>query len=260
MNDFDGLVAVITGGASGIGAATATRLLGHGATVAVLDRAYSDVTRTAVLEVPCDVADPDSTRTAIDTVASALGAIDILVNNAGIGATGDVTQNDDDEWHRVLSVNVVGIARVTRAALPYLRRSSNAAIVNTCSVVADVGVPQRALYSASKGAVRSLTLAMAADFVSQGIRVNAVTPGTADTPWVRRLLDQASDADAAAAALRARQPMAASSPPMKWRSPSHTWPAHCRGRPPARCSRSTVAWPAYAWGSAASRAVQIPVR
>ena len=206
MNDFDGLGAVITGGASGIGAATAAELLGRGAGVAVLDRAYSAVTRTAVLEVPCDVADPDSTRAAIETVAGALGSIDILVNNAGIGATGDVTQNDDDEWHRVLSVNVVGIARATRAALPLLLRSSHAAIVNTCSAVADVGVPQRALYAASKGAVRSLTLAMAADYVKQGVRVNAVTPGTADTPWVRRLLDQAPDAQAAATALQARQP------------------------------------------------------
>jgi NAD(P)-dependent dehydrogenase (short-subunit alcohol dehydrogenase family) len=158
------------------------------------------------LEVPCDVADPDSTRAAIETGAGALGSIDILVNNAGIGATGDVTQNDDDEWHRVLSVNVVGIARATRAALPLLLRSSPAAIVNTCSAVADVGVPQRALYAASKGAVRSLTLAMAADYVKQGVRVNAVTPGTADTPWVRRLLDQAPDAQAAATALQARQP------------------------------------------------------
>ena len=105
----------------------------------------------------------------------------------------------------MLSVNVIGIARVTRAALPFLLRSSHAAIVNTCSVLANVGVPQRALYSASKGAVQSLTLAMAADFVKQGIRVNAVTPGTADTPWVRRLLDQAPDAQAAAAAL-ARTP------------------------------------------------------
>ena len=130
-----------------------------------------------------------------------------MVNNAGIGAVGDIAANDDDEWHRVLDVNVVGIARVSRAALPHLRRSAHAAIVNTCSVVAAIGVPQRALYAASKGAVAALTLAMAADHVREGIRVNAVTPGTADTPWVGRLLDQAPDAAAAAAALRARQPM-----------------------------------------------------
>jgi 2-keto-3-deoxy-L-fuconate dehydrogenase len=207
MNDFEGLVAVITGGASGIGAATATELRGRGARVAVLDLAYATVSSTGMLEVPCNVADPDSVGIAIDTVASALGAIDVLINNAGIGASGDVTENDDEEWHRVLSVNVIGMARVTRAALPHLERSSHAAIVNTCSVLADVGVPKRALYSASKGAVRSLTLAMAADHIGQGIRVNAVTPGTADTPWVQRLLDQAPDAVAAANALRARQPM-----------------------------------------------------
>jgi 2-keto-3-deoxy-L-fuconate dehydrogenase len=207
MNDFDGLVAVVTGGASGIGAATAAQLRDRGARVAVLDRAYTDVKQAALLEVPCDVADATSAQAAIDVVADSLGSIDILVNNAGIGAIGDVTQNDDEEWHRVLSINVVGIARLTRAALPLLLRSGHAAIVNTCSVLADVGVPQRALYSASKGAVRALTLAMAADFVKQGIRVNAVTPGTADTPWVQRLLEQAPDAQAAASALRSRQPM-----------------------------------------------------
>ncbi len=207
MNDFDGLVAVITGGASGIGAATATQLRDRGARVAVLDRSYSVVTQAATTEVPCDVADSASTRAAIDSVVGALGSVDILINNAGIGASGTVTDNDDEEWHRVLSVNVVGIARMTRAALPSLLKSSHAAIVNTCSVLANVGVPQRALYSASKGAVQALTLAMAADFVKQGIRVNGVTPGTADTPWVRRLLDQAPDAEASAAALRARQPM-----------------------------------------------------
>ena len=207
MNDFERLVAVVTGGASGIGAATAARLRDRGARVAVLDRAYSDVNHAEALEVPCDVADSESARAAIEIVAAEFGAIDILVNNAGIGAAGDIAQNDDDEWHQVLSVNVISIARVTRAALPFLLRSGHAAVVNTSSVLADVGVPQRALYSASKGAVRSLTLAMAADFVKQGIRVNAVTPGTADTPWVQRLLDQAPDAQAAAAALRARQPM-----------------------------------------------------
>ena len=207
MNDFEGLVAVVTGGASGIGEATAQLLLSRGATVAVLDRAFTTVQQGATLAVPCDVGDSDSVGTAVATVARALGSIDVLINNAGIGAVGDVTANGDDEWFRVLNVNVISIARMTRAALPHLEQSTQAAIVNTCSVVADLGLPQRALYSASKGAVRSLTLAMAADHLHQGIRVNAVTPGTADTPWVQRLLDQAPDAEEAAASLRARQPI-----------------------------------------------------
>jgi 2-keto-3-deoxy-L-fuconate dehydrogenase len=207
VNDFDGLVAVVTGGASGIGAATAALLAARGARVAALDLSYPALEHAATLHVPCDVSDPASAAAAIGAVADALGGIDVLVNNAGIGATGDVAANDDAEWLRVLSVNVVGIARITRAALPYLRRSAHASVVNTCSVVANVGVPQRALYAASKGAVEALTLAMAADHVREGIRVNGVNPGTADTPWVGRLLDQAPDAGAAAAALRARQPM-----------------------------------------------------
>jgi NAD(P)-dependent dehydrogenase (short-subunit alcohol dehydrogenase family) len=118
-----------------------------------------------------------------------------------------VARNDDAEWARVLDVNVTGMARVTRAALPHLRRSAHPAVVTMCSAVAFVGVRQRALYSASKGAVLGLTLAMAADFAAEGIRVNAVAPGTADTPWVARLLDAADDPEAAAAALRARQPL-----------------------------------------------------
>ena len=134
------------------------------------------------------------------------GRLDVLVNNAGVGAQGDVTANPDDEWRRVLDVNVIGMARVARAALPHLRRSPSAAIVNTGSIAAWAGLPQRALYSASKGAVHALTLAMAADYVREGIRVNAVAPGTADTPWVGRLLDSAPDPAAERAALEARQP------------------------------------------------------
>jgi 2-keto-3-deoxy-L-fuconate dehydrogenase len=206
MTEFDGAVAIVTGGASGIGAATAALLAERGARVAVLDRTGTDVPAGFASEI-CDVTDASQVDAAVAAVAARYGAIDIVINNAGIGAVGDVAANEDDEWHRVFDVNVVGIARVTRAALPHLRRSARASVVNTCSVVASVGVPQRALYSASKGAVAALTLAMAADHVKDGIRVNAVLPGTADTPWVGRLLDAADDPDAAGAALRARQPM-----------------------------------------------------
>ena len=196
MSDFDGLVAVVTGGASGIGEATAKLLESRGATVAVLD-----------LATGCDVGDARSVNAGVAAVVERHGRIDVLVNNAGIGAVGDVTANSDEEWQRVFNVNVIGIARVSRTALPYLRRSPSAAIVNTCSIAGVAGLPQRALYSASKGAVAALTLAMAADHVREGIRVNAVAPGTAATPWVSRLLAAADDPAAAEAALRARQPM-----------------------------------------------------
>ncbi len=192
--------ALVTGGSSGIGRATAELLLERGARVWVLDRT-ADVPDGAVALVG-DVGDDASVRAAVGS----LDGLDVLVNNAGIGAQGGVEANDDDEWHRVFDVNVVGLARVTRAALPLLRASSAGAIVNTCSVAAVVGLPNRALYSATKGAVYSLTLALATDLLADGIRVNCVTPGTVDTPWVGRLLDAAADPAAERAALNARQP------------------------------------------------------
>lgn len=204
-NELSGLVALVTGGGSGIGQATAMALRDGGAQVAVLDLDPSGAP-PACLGIVCDVADDASVRAAVQQCVDAFGGLDVVVNNAGIGAQGDVADNDDSEWHRVLDVNVVGIMRVTRAALPHLLRSTNAAVVNTCSVAAWVGLPQRALYSASKGAVQALTLAMAADHVRQGIRVNCVNPGTADTPWVTSLLDSADDPQAERAALEARQP------------------------------------------------------
>jgi NAD(P)-dependent dehydrogenase (short-subunit alcohol dehydrogenase family) len=205
MPEFDGLVAIVTGGASGIGAAIAARLVFDGADVAILDRNVSTAAKN-VFAVTADVTDDDSIHAAVAAVADRFGHIDILVNNAGIGAEGTVADNDDDEWHRVYDVNVVGLVRVSRAALPWLRKSAAAAIVNTCSIAATAGLPQRALYSATKGAVLSLTRAMAADHLRDGIRVNAVNPGTADTPWVGRLLDSAPDPVLERAALEARQP------------------------------------------------------
>jgi len=206
MGEFEHLVAVVTGGASGIGAAAATLLLRRGAQVAVLDLSTQGAPEGA-LAIACDVTDSRSVDAAIAAVIDAYGQLDILVSNAGIGAVGDVAANDDAQWAHVLDVNVIGMARVARAALPHLRRSAHAAIVNTCSAVAFLGVRQRALYSASKGAIEALTLAMAADHVREGIRVNAVAPGTTMTPWVERLLDASDDRSATEQALRERQPL-----------------------------------------------------
>jgi len=203
--EFDGLVAVVTGGAAGIGAAVVTRLIEGGARVAILDLNIDGANPDA-FAVKADVSDLASVTAAINAVATELGGIDIVVNNAGIGAQGSIETVDEAEWARVLSINVTGMARVASAALPYLRASSNAAIVNTSSIAATAGIPARALYSASKGAVLSLTRAMAADHLREGIRVNAVNPGTADTPWVGRLLSSATDPAAERAALAARQP------------------------------------------------------
>ncbi|MFD5697809.1 SDR family NAD(P)-dependent oxidoreductase [Streptomyces lasiicapitis] len=205
MTDFTGLTALVTGGASGIGRATAELLAARGAQVAVLDLDPSGVEKP-LRGYAADVTDDTAVRAAVAAAVADLGGLDILVNNAGIGAQGTVEDNDDDRWHAILDVNVLGVVRTTRAALPHLRASAHAAIVNTCSIAATAGLPQRALYSASKGAVLSLTLAMAADHVREGVRVNCVNPGTVDTPWVGRLLDAAPDPAAERAALAARQP------------------------------------------------------
>jgi 2-keto-3-deoxy-L-fuconate dehydrogenase len=209
MGQLDGLSAVVTGGASGIGAAIAQTFVAHGARVAVLDR--QDAAEQPADDVEyryADITDEVAVREVIEGVVAQFGGLDILVNNAGIGAQGTVEAADDDEWRRVLDVNVIGTARLSRAAWPHLRRSQHGVIVNISSIAATAGLPQRAIYSASKGAVSALTRAMAADGMVDGIRVNAVNPGTADTPWVQRLLARAADPVAERAALESRQPHA----------------------------------------------------
>ncbi|MQS36889.1 SDR family oxidoreductase [Streptomyces katsurahamanus] len=210
FRDFAGMTALVTGGASGIGAAVTRLLLSRGAHVAVLDR-ESAGTPPGALPLTADVADDTAVRAAVSRTVAEYGALHTLVSNAGIGAVGTVADNPDDEWRHVLDVNVLGMVRVARYALPYLRaaardRPGAVSITHTCSIAATAGLPRRALYSASKGAVLSLTLAMAADHVGEGVRVNCVNPGTADTPWVARLLDGADDPAAERAALAARQP------------------------------------------------------
>jgi 2-keto-3-deoxy-L-fuconate dehydrogenase len=200
---MEGLRAIVTGGASGIGLATAEELQALGARVGVLDL---ESPPAGLASAKADVTDDAAVRAGVEDLVGTLGGLEILVNCAGIGAQGRVEDNSDEEWHHVFDVNVVGTVRVTRACLPALRSGAPSAIVNVSSVAATCGLPDRALYSATKGAVLSLTLAMAADLLPERIRVNAVTPGTVDTPWVGRLLARAADPRAERAALEARQP------------------------------------------------------
>jgi 2-keto-3-deoxy-L-fuconate dehydrogenase len=204
MSPLSGMRALVTGAASGIGLATATLMRDQGAQVVVLDMAQTGP--DGFVYVRADVTDDVEVSGAVDASIEQLGGLDILVNNAGIGAQGGIEDNDDEEWRHVFDVNLFGMVRVTRVALPALRRSPCAAIVNTSSIAATAGLPSRVLYSATKGAVLSLTQAMAADLIAEGIRVNAVNPGTADTPWIGRLLAKADDPAAERAALEARQP------------------------------------------------------
>ena len=234
--EFTGLTAIVTGGGSGIGAATIRALQDRGARTAALDLDPSQAPEGS-LQIQVDVTDSAAVDAAVERAAAELGGIDIVINNAGIGAQGAVDGNDDAEWARVLDVNVLSVARVTRAALPHLRRSENAAVVNTASIASLLGLPDRVLYSASKGAVQSMTLAMAADWVREGIRVNAVVPGTANTPWIGRLLDAAADPVAERAALNARQPHG------RLVEPEEIAEAHCYLASPRNRSTSGVLLP-----------------
>ena len=204
--EFSGLTAIITGAGSGIGLSVAKGLNNRGATVFGFDLNEGEMAGVAKF-IKCDIGDNSSVLNAFSEFSKQSSQLDILINNAGIGSLTTVEHESDEIWQKVLNVNVVGTARVSRAAIPLLRKSKSPAIVNTASIAATDGIPNRAAYSASKGAILTLTLAMATDHIKDKIRVNAVNPATTDTPWVQRLLNQSDDAAAARDALAARQPM-----------------------------------------------------
>ena len=197
MNETSGRrVVVVTGAAGGIGSAIVEAFEAIGDVVVGLD-----------IEWGTDLRDAAATAAEVARIHDQHGRIDVLCNNAGVGAVGDVVDATPDDWQRVFAVNVFGIANLSAAVVPFMRAAGSGAIVNTCSVAAEVGLVERAVYGASKGAVLGLTKAMAADEASTGIRVNCVSPGTVDGPWVRRLIAESADPDATLAALEARQPL-----------------------------------------------------
>lgn len=194
-------VVVVTGSSGGIGSAIVERFTAAGDTVVGLDLVGLDSFGGV------DVSRPDDCQAATDRIVAAHGRIDVLCNNAGVGAVGDVVTATPAEWERVFSVNVFGVANMSRAVLPVMRAAGRGAVVNTCSVVASVGLVDRAVYSASKGAVLALTRAMAVDELPHGIRVNCVSPGTVASPWVERTVAAQPDPESALEALRRRQPL-----------------------------------------------------
>ncbi|MEI8240872.1 MAG: SDR family oxidoreductase [Actinomycetota bacterium] len=191
-----GRVVVITGAIGGIGSAMMERFGALGDTVVGLDLADG-----------FDVTDPAQCEATAQRIVAEHGRIDVLCNNAGIASVGDVVQSTPDDWQRVFAVNVFGVANVSRAVIPHMRAAGKGAIINTCSIVATVGLVQRAVYGASKGAVLALTKAMAADEIGHGIRVNCVSPGTVQSPWVERLIGDTADPEATMEGLRRRQPL-----------------------------------------------------
>jgi len=194
ISGFDRKVVIVTGAAKGIGRATAEQFASHGARVAMLDINREEVNAAAraidpsgkiVLAAACDVAIRGDVEQSVDACARAFGGIDVVVNNAGIHFARAVDEYTDQEWDRILGVNLKGAFYVIRAALPSLRRSKGS-IVSVSSMTGLVGQTKGAAYVASKGALVSMTKALALELAADGIRVNCVCPAGVDTPLMRQ--------------------------------------------------------------------------
>ncbi|WP_353713596.1 SDR family oxidoreductase [Arthrobacter sp. K5] len=212
MNFTDQTV-IVTGAGSGIGRATALRFGELGANVAIADKneaAAADVAAAAgakALAVTVDVSDSASVRAMVQTVVDNFGGIDVLCNNAGFGFPGSVLEIDEDNWDRLMSVNLKGVFLCSKYAIPELAKTGDGRIVNTSSYTAAVGIRNRAAYVASKGGVSALTRAMALDHADQGIRVNAVAPGTVNSPYFDKMIRESEDPQQLLDELNGRSPM-----------------------------------------------------
>jgi NAD(P)-dependent dehydrogenase (short-subunit alcohol dehydrogenase family) len=198
---FDGKRALVTGAGSGIGAAVARRLASEGAAVVLADLALAPAAALAG-ELAAEAIELDVRDEA--QVAPAMANVDVLVNVAGVGSTTTAPETTLETWEDVFAVNARGTFLCCKHAIPGMAARGGGSIVNVASVAALVGLPRRAAYCAAKGAVVSLTRALAVDHVRDGIRVNAVCPGTVDSPWVRRLVEEAGES---IDELQARQPL-----------------------------------------------------
>jgi 2-hydroxycyclohexanecarboxyl-CoA dehydrogenase len=186
---LEGRVALVTGGTGGIGAATCSRLAAEGARVAVadldLDRARELASDLGGLGVEIDVRSSESVRAAVSAAESELGPIQVLVNNAGIADDDFFVRSTEEQWDRLLAVNLRGVLAVTHAVVPGMQERAAGSIVNVASEAGRVGSQLASVYSATKAGVIGFTKALAKETARRGVRVNAVAPGPIDTPMMR---------------------------------------------------------------------------
>ena len=199
-----GKTAFITGAAAGIGRAIAELFLAEGARVIATDRDKPALAGLGGEHHALDVTD----AAAVAALAKAVGPVDVLVNCAGFVEGGTLLDNDEAQWSKSFEINVFAMARVIKAFLPAMLEGGGGSIINIASVAGSLkGVPNRCIYGASKAAVLGLTKSVAIDFITRGIRCNAICPGTVDTPSLQQRLADTGDYDAARKAFNARQPM-----------------------------------------------------
>ncbi|MDR1730516.1 MAG: glucose 1-dehydrogenase [Synergistaceae bacterium] len=213
--NFRGKVVLITGAGAGIGKASAERFAEAGASVCVNSQSSSAEETAKIIEkrgypslfVRADVSQEEDARRLVEETVKRFGGLDVLVNCAGIVIGGNVEQTSLSDWRRTMEVNATGTFLMSKFAVPMLRKRGGGVIVNVSSIVATKGLVNRAAYSASKGAVLSLTKAMAADYLADHIRVNSVCPGTVHTPSLDQRIASSPDPEKALQDFIARQPM-----------------------------------------------------
>jgi NAD(P)-dependent dehydrogenase (short-subunit alcohol dehydrogenase family) len=212
MERLEGKRAIVTGAGAGIGRAIAIRFSNEGARVALADidrEAAGKVAgelRKESLVHRTDVTREEDVKALISRVVEEWGGLDVMVNNAGIGVAATAPDTSEEEWDRLMSVNLKGTFFGIKHAVVAMRQSGGGSIINMSSIAALVGIADRAAYCAAKGGILALTRAAAIDHVSEGIRVNCIAPGTVDTPWVERITSGYDDPQEARARMQARQP------------------------------------------------------
>jgi NAD(P)-dependent dehydrogenase (short-subunit alcohol dehydrogenase family) len=212
MRRLEGKRSIVTGAASGIGRAIALRLAAEGASVVIADVDEGIAEKTAAeIDGETIVQRTDVTREAdvealVKRAVSEWGGLDVMVNNAGVGVAGTAVSTTAEEYGFVMDVCVRGTFLGMKHAIPAIKDSGGGSVVNMSSVAALVGIPDRAVYSAAKGAILAMTRTSAIDHIGEGVRVNCIAPGTVDTPWVARITAGYEDPEEARANMRARQP------------------------------------------------------